>query len=127
MATVLDICHGALRRIGVLDIAEEAEAEAAAIALDAYNGLMMEEAEAGWLAAFTPQSLTDAIPLGGAYVEPLKAAVAVRVSEPFERAVGIRTASEAARFHAMLANDYWKTAKHGVERGVWDFRPDRVY
>lgn len=126
MATVHDICLGALRLINVLDFAEEAEPESIAVALDAYNGMMAEEVRAGWLASFSEQTLTDTVPLGAAYTEAAKAAVAVRVAEGFERPVGVRVASQAAHFHAMLASDYWSANKHGVERGVWDYRAGRV-
>lgn len=128
MATVNDVARGALLRLGVLDYVEDADADAAELALTIYNGLMAEQVEAGWLASFSAQALSDDVPLGGAYIEPLKAAVAVRISPVFGVQVPPRVAIEASRFFGMLANDYWTTATntHDTERGVWDYRPGSV-
>lgn len=125
MATVNDIANGALLKLGVRDHDEPADASSAAIALDAYNGLMHEQVEAGWLASFTTQALSATMPLGAAFVEPLKAAVAVRIADSFGRQVSPRVANEASRFQGMLANDYWTTTTnvHRAERGLWEPRP----
>lgn len=103
MATVRDIATGALRRIDVLDISEEADAEMVAVAVDAYNGLMMEAKAAGWIAAFTVQALGDTITLGDEQIEPLKAAVGERIAADFGRAPSPMVMRGARMFHAQIA------------------------
>lgn len=103
MATVRDVVHGALRRIGVLSIAEEADAETASIGLAAYNAMHREAALAGWLASWVDQGLNDALTLGDAYAESAKAAVAVRIAPDFQRPVDMRLGNDAALWMAQIA------------------------
>ena len=113
-----DIANGALLKIGVRDHNEAADASSADIALDAYNGIMAEQAAHGWISSFTAQALSEDIPIGAQYVEPLKAAVAVRIAGSFGAQVTPRVANEATLFDAMLAAAYWDGKAQTFERGI---------
>jgi hypothetical protein len=104
MATVRDIVTGALRRLAVLDVGEEPEAEVAAIGLAAYNAMHAEAVAAGWFAGpWADQGMNDAPTLGAAYAESAKAAVAVRIAPDFGVDVGRRLALDGAGWLARLA------------------------
>ncbi len=104
MATVRDVVNGALRRLGVLDVSEDAEAEVAAVALAAYNAMHAEAYHAGWIAGtWTDLGLNDTAAIGPAYAESAKAAVAVRIAPDYGREVGRRLALDGARWMAMVA------------------------
>lgn len=122
MATVRDVCDGALRRIGVLESGENAPGEDMAVAQAAFDGLHFEAVTDGWLASFTASALGDSVT--AAYVETLKSAVAVRIAADFGREVPPRVAMEGKRWGAMLANAHWSNAanNHTTERGVWEPR-----
>lgn len=103
MATIRDIANGALRRIGVLDIFEDADAATVEIAVAAFNGLMFEAKLAGWITEHTAQGLGDTLALDDAYIEPLKAAVGKRIAPDFGKQIDRRLSLDAAMFHAQLA------------------------
>lgn len=122
MATVRDVCNGALRRIGVSESGEDAPGEDMAVAQAAFDGLHFEALADGWLTAFTASTLDDVVT--ASLVEPLKAAVAVRISPEFGRQVDAETRNLATRWRSMLANTYWTDDdnRHTLERGVWEPR-----
>lgn len=122
MATVRDICLGGLRKIGVLALGEEADADMAQEALDAYNGIMHGARAGGWLATFTTQGFNDTFPLGDEVAEPAKAAVAEQIAGSFDRQVPMRLAQQARQFQGWLAAQ----ADHAAtfERGFRYEEPD---
>lgn len=124
MATVGDLANGALYKLGAVDYDETPEAAMQAKAVAAFNGIMHEQAEAGWLGldgngdpiGHTTQSAGATFALAPAYDEAMKAAIAVRVGPEVQISAGPQTRLEAARFFAMLANANYAPAT--FERGI---------
>lgn len=108
--------------MGVLALGEEADADMAQEALDAYNGLLHGAQSGGWIAAFTTQSMGDTFPLGDEVVEPAKAAVAEQVAGSFERPIPLRLAQQSRQFQNWLAAKADNAAT--FERGFRYEEPD---
>lgn len=129
MATVRDICEGALRKISVASNQDPAAAEDIDIALDAFNAIMDEHVLQGWISTHTTQALTDTFALDGAYDDPMKSLLAMRIAGSFDRAPSESVRSSARLFLAQLANAALtaSTAGQKFERPLWDYRPGQVF
>lgn len=126
-STVRDIVTLALQRIGSADISEEAQAEDIAPALDAYNALHAEAQADGLLETWVDQGLNDTPTLGGAYHQPLAAAVGERFASIHSRPVPMDVMKQARQFRARLSVAVMKGEKADFENGFYRIRPGRGY
>lgn len=125
MATVQNIVDGALSKIGVVDLEETPPTSFRNAGLAVFNGLMHEQAKAGWFGkdadgvnnTFTTQALGDTFGLDPEFEEGAKAAVGVRLAPSFPGiAVDPQVRREATLFFAQLAAEYYTPST--FERGL---------
>lgn len=124
MATVQNIVDGALSKLGVVDLEETPPTSFRTAGLAVFNGLMHEQAKAGWFGkdadgvnnTFTTQLIGDTFGLDPEFEEGAKAAVAVRLAPNFPGIEPSRQVrSEATLFFAQLAAEYYTPST--FERG----------
>lgn len=125
MATVRNIVEGALVKIGVSPVGDAADAAEAAVGLSSYNDVLSGFVQDGWLTAHTVAGLGDAVVIGTAYHEGLKALVAVRVASAFNFAAPPDVRMQAREVLSRLAAAAFVAGDLDAkfEEGLWDTRP----
>lgn len=104
--TIADIITGTLRKLGVLDIAEEPEANEAAEALDAFNEMVASWELKGVNTGVSELTADDEFPFVAGHVGGVKALLAVYLAPGYGKSVSAETQMQAMDGWLALQSDY---------------------
>lgn len=122
MATIQDICTGALRKLGVVSANETPSTNDAGFCLSELNDMMAEMPAHQIYLNWTALGLSDTFPLDSKHEGGVKAMLAVRVSPGFGgdallSAVLVRQANDG---YSRLFGDYHRPDELAVDDGLQD-------
>lgn len=120
MATIEDICVGALKKLGAIDADETPSANDAGYCKDELNDMLSEMTAQQIYLNWTPLGLHEAFPLEDKHVGGIKAMLAVRISPAFGgdgmiSGVLIKQANEG---YSRLWGDYHRPDELSVDDGL---------
>jgi hypothetical protein len=122
MATINDICIGALRKLGVISGSETPSANDAGFCRDELNDMMLEMQGQQVFLNWTALQLADTFPLEDHHIGGVKAMLAVRVSPGFggDGLLTRETIRQANDGYSRLWGDYHRPDELSVDEGLAD-------
>lgn len=116
--TVHDIVKGALRKLGLVDIAEEPDAEEAADALTAFNEMVASWEFKGLHTGVGELAETDELPFNAGHAGGIKALLAVYIAPGYGKSVSAETQMQAAEAWQALQSDYGVLEELRLDTGL---------
>jgi len=129
MATINDICTGALQKLGVIAGNETPAENDAAYCRDELNDMMLAMPAHEIYLNWTALQLADTFPLEDKHIGGVKAMLAVRVSPGFggDSLLSSVTVRQANEGYVALFGDYHRPVELMVDEGLSDLPGDWRY